>query len=95
MQSFVLAGKAKAVFQLIELMAKAEKAEKLEEKGREVDDPFTRLQRYELGAFIDGKLNILEIRDAVSAARGLVPLRDVIDYLDTLESIGLISYEAK
>ena len=33
MQNFVLAGKAKTVFRLIELMAKGEKAEKA--KGRE------------------------------------------------------------
>lgn len=33
MENFVLAGKAKNVFRLLELMAKGEKAEKAERKG--------------------------------------------------------------
>jgi hypothetical protein len=33
MDNFVLAGKAKTVFKLVELLAKAEKAEKTERKG--------------------------------------------------------------
>jgi hypothetical protein len=33
MDNFVLAGKAKTVFKLVELLAKAEKAEKPERKG--------------------------------------------------------------
>jgi len=67
--------------------------EKLEEIGRQYDDPFTGLQRYELGAFVDGKLNLLEISEAVSAECGPVALSDVIDYMNALESIGLISYK--
>jgi hypothetical protein len=69
--------------------------EKLAEKERTFDDPFTRLQRYEIGAFIDGKLNVAEIRDAVSAECGPVSLTDVVKYMDTLESINLISYERR
>lgn len=34
MENFVLAGKAKTVFKLVELMAKGEKAEKVEKKGK-------------------------------------------------------------
>ncbi len=67
--------------------------EKLAEMGRRYDDPFTALQRYELGAFVDGKLNILEIQEAVSVECGPVALSDVIDYMNALESIGIISYK--
>jgi hypothetical protein len=67
--------------------------EKLDEKGEHFDDPFSGLARYEIGAFINGTLSVLEIRDAVSAECGPVALSDVGAYLDVLESIGLISYE--
>jgi hypothetical protein len=67
--------------------------EKLEEKGERYDDPFAGLARYEIGAFVDGKRSVLEIRDAVSAECGPVALSDVGAYLDVLESTGIISYK--
>ncbi len=67
--------------------------EKLEEKGEQFEDPFAGLERYELGAFINGKRNVLEIRDAVSAECGPVQLSDVAAYLKALESVGLVSFK--
>jgi hypothetical protein len=67
--------------------------EKLEEKGERFDNPFTGLTRYEIGAFIDGKRTVLEIRDAVSAECGPVSLSDVSAYLVVLESIDLIYFK--
>lgn len=40
--------------------------------------------------FIDGKLNAEQIRDAVSAEYGPIPLEMVVEYLKTLEMIGVI-----
>ena len=45
---------------------------------------------YEVANFVDGKRNALEIRDAVSAEYGPVPLELVVEYLEALEKIGLI-----
>ena len=44
---------------------------------------------YEVLNFADGKRNAQEIRDAVSAEYGPVPLELVIEYLEALEKIGL------
>jgi aminopeptidase YwaD len=49
---------------------------------------------YEVLNFADGKRNAQEIRDAVSAEYGPVPLEMVVEYLRALEKIGLVS-EAK
>jgi aminopeptidase YwaD len=49
---------------------------------------------YEVLNFADGKRNVQEIRDAVSAEYGPVPLEMVLEYLRALEKIGLVS-EAK
>src|SRR5205807_2422915 len=46
---------------------------------------------YETLNFVDGKRNAQQIRDAVSAEYGPVPLEAVIEYLKALEKIGLIS----
>jgi aminopeptidase YwaD len=45
---------------------------------------------YEVLNFADGKLNAQEIRDAVSAEYGPVPLGMVIEYLQALEKIGVV-----
>jgi len=45
---------------------------------------------YEVANFVDGHRNAQEIRDAVSAEYGPVPLELVVEYLEALEKIGLI-----
>jgi len=45
---------------------------------------------YEALNFADGKRNALEIRDAVSAEYGPVPLELVVEYLKVLEKIGVV-----
>jgi hypothetical protein len=45
---------------------------------------------YEVLNFADGKRNAQEIRDAVSAEYGPVPLEMVVEYLKTLEKIGVV-----
>ncbi|MGH9594156.1 MAG: hypothetical protein ACRD5L_13780, partial [Bryobacteraceae bacterium] len=45
---------------------------------------------YEVLNFVDGHRNIQQIRDAVSAEYGPVPLPAVLEYLKALESIGAI-----
>jgi hypothetical protein len=45
---------------------------------------------YEVPNFADGKRNAQEIRDAVSAEYGPVPLELVVEYLRALERIGVI-----
>jgi len=46
---------------------------------------------YEVLNFADGKRNAQEIRDAVSAEYGPVPLEMVVEYLRALEKIGVVS----
>jgi hypothetical protein len=46
---------------------------------------------YELGNFIDGKRSISDIRDAVSAEFGPLPLPSVVDYFDRLAKSGAIT----
>jgi hypothetical protein len=45
---------------------------------------------YETLNFADGKLNAEEIRQAVSAEYGPIPLDLVLEYLKALESIGVL-----
>jgi len=45
---------------------------------------------YEVLNFADGKRNAQEIRDAVSAEYGPVPLEMVVEYLRALEKIGIV-----
>lgn len=45
---------------------------------------------YEVLNFADGKRNAQEIRDAVSAEYGPVPLEIVVEYLKALEKIGIV-----
>jgi aminopeptidase YwaD len=65
-------------------------AAKLEAKGIPYSNPFSELANFEIGAFIDGKRSALEIRNAVSAECGPVKLAEVIEYLNRLESAGVI-----
>jgi hypothetical protein len=46
---------------------------------------------YETLNFVDGKRNAQQIRDAVSAEYGPVPLEMVVEYLKGLEKIGVVS----
>jgi hypothetical protein len=46
---------------------------------------------YEVLNFADGKKNAQEIRDAVSAEYGPVPVEMVVEYLRALEKIGLVA----
>jgi hypothetical protein len=46
---------------------------------------------YEVLNFADGKRNAQEVRDAVSAEYGPVPLEMVMEYLRALEKIGLVT----
>ncbi|HXA86935.1 MAG TPA: M28 family metallopeptidase, partial [Candidatus Dormibacteraeota bacterium] len=46
---------------------------------------------YETLNFVDGKRNAQQIRDAVSAEYGPVPLAAVVEYLKALEKIGVIA----
>jgi len=45
---------------------------------------------YETLNFADGRRNAQQIRDAVSAEYGPVPLNRVVEYLRTLEQIGVV-----
>ncbi len=45
---------------------------------------------YEVLNFADGKRTARQIRDAVSAEYGPVPLEQVIEYLRALEAISLV-----
>jgi hypothetical protein len=45
---------------------------------------------YEVLNFADGKRNAQEIRDAVSAEYGPLPLEMVVEYLKALEKIGVV-----
>jgi hypothetical protein len=47
---------------------------------------------YELLNFANGKRNAQEIRDAVSAEYGPVPLEMVVEYLKALEKIGVVEH---
>ena len=46
---------------------------------------------YEVLNFADGKRNVREIRDAVSAEYGPVPVEMVVEYLKALEKIGVVA----
>jgi aminopeptidase YwaD len=45
---------------------------------------------YEVLNFVDGKRNVQQIRDSVSAVYGPVPLEQVLEYLRALESINVV-----
>jgi hypothetical protein len=48
---------------------------------------------YETLNFLDGKLNAQQVRNAVSAEYGPIPLELVIEYLKALEKIGVIAQQ--
>jgi hypothetical protein len=48
------------------------------------------LYAYEALNFVDGRRSVNDIRDALSAQFGPVPLDLVVEYLAALESIGLL-----
>ncbi len=66
---------------------------KIEEEELKVLTRLTKLQLFEIGAFIDGKKSILDIRNVVSAECGFLKLSDVLSYLNLLKEIGLITYK--
>lgn len=68
-------------------------AEKLKEEKLNYQNIFTRLQLYEVGAFINDKRSVMDIRNAVSAECGPVKLPDVLAYLKMLEKIDLVSFK--
>ena len=45
---------------------------------------------HEIINFVDGKRSISDIRDAVSAEFGAVPLPAVVEYFETLAQAGII-----
>jgi aminopeptidase YwaD len=47
---------------------------------------------YEIVNFVDGKRSVVEIRDAVAAEFGPIPLDDVSDYLQACEEAKIIAY---
>jgi hypothetical protein len=50
---------------------------------------------YEIGAFIDGKRNVLDIRNAVSAECGPTSLAVIVRYLEDLEQAGLVTFRPR
>jgi hypothetical protein len=52
------------------------------------------LYAYEIVNFVDGKKSVGEIRDAVSAEYGPIPLEVVADYLKACEEAKIVSLQA-
>jgi len=68
------------------------------ERMKKMTVPEYKLQRYEdseIRNFIDGRRSILEIRNAVSSEFRPIPLKDVENYILTLELDGMVSIEQK
>ncbi len=53
------------------------------------------LYAYEIVNFIDGKRTVGEIRDAVAAELGPIPLQTVSDYLEACAEAGIITFSAR
>lgn len=69
-------------------------AVKLESLGIPYRNPlsdFPEAAGFEAGAFIDGRRSVLEIRNAVSAECGPVPLADVRGYIEKLVKAGVVA----
>jgi hypothetical protein len=49
-------------------------------------------ERFELVNFIDGRRNVTEIRDALSAEFGPVPVGAVARYLEDLVTVGVVQW---
>jgi hypothetical protein len=63
---------------------------KLESKGIPYRNLFSEAAGFEIGAFIDGKRSVLDIRNAASAECGPVRLADVREYVQKLAAAGVI-----
>jgi hypothetical protein len=63
---------------------------KLEAAGIPYRNTFSGAAGFEIGAYIDGRRSVLEIRNAVSAECGPVRLEDVREYLQKLAVAGVI-----
>ena len=50
---------------------------------------------YEALNLADGRRTVGEIRDALAAIYGPLPLAEVAEYLDDMEKIGILSREGK
>jgi len=59
--------------------------------GRLAELPNGGTLTYETLNLVDGKRNVREIRDVLSAAYGMVPAEAVLDYLKLLEKIGVVT----
>ena len=64
-------------------------AERIKEKAHP-EYSLERAEDFEIRNFIDGKRSILDIRNAVSAEFRIIPLRDVENYIRTLEIGGMV-----
>ena len=51
------------------------------------------LYAYEIVNFVDGKRNVSEIRDAVSAEYGPLPIDLVVDYLEACAEAKVIAWK--
>ena len=65
-------------------------AVRLEALGIAYRNPLSEAAGFEVGAFIDGRRSVLEIRNAVSAECGPVRLDDVRDYIEKLVRAGVV-----
>lgn len=63
------------------------------EKGLKPGFSLSGSQLYEIGAFIDGEKSALDIFGAVNAEYGPLRLKDLVEYLEILEKIDLISFK--
>jgi len=63
---------------------------KLEALGIAYRNPFSEAAGFEVGAFIDGRRSVLEIRNAVSAECGPVRIDDVRDHIEKLVLAGVV-----
>ncbi len=48
---------------------------------------------YEILNFVDGKKSVVEIRDAVAAELGPIPVELVADYLEACEEAKIIAFQ--
>lgn len=65
-------------------------AARLEALGIAYRNPFSEAAGFEVGAFIDGRRSVLDIRNAVSAECGPVRLDEVRGYIEDLVRAGLV-----
>ncbi len=68
-------------------------AANLQATGQVFESRLTGLQRFLTGALMDGRRSILEIRNAVSAETAPVAILDMMEYIQILETCGLVVLE--